>query len=72
MESEKNNDNIEKEIKEDYDKKEEEKINEIKINEKQNKEVLKENDTCLEEGKITEKIFNDEKIDVNETLFDKD
>jgi hypothetical protein len=52
--------------------KEEEKINEIKINEKQNKEVLKENDTCLEEGKITEKIFNDEKIDVNETLFDKD
>ena len=36
MESEKNNDNIEKEIKEDYDKKEEEKINEIK-NKEENK-----------------------------------
>ena len=52
--------------------KEEEKINEIIINEKQNNEVLKEIDTCLEDGKIIEKIFNDEKIDVNETIFDKD
>ena len=40
MESEKNNDNIEKEIKEDYDKKEEEKINEIK-NKEENKEIKK-------------------------------
>ena len=52
--------------------KEEEKINEIIINEKQNNEVLKEIDTCLEDGKIIDKIFNDEKIDVNETIFDKD
>ena len=52
--------------------KEEEKINEIIINEKQNNEVLKEIDTCLEDGKIIEKIFNDAKMDVNETIFDKD
>ena len=52
--------------------KEEEKINKIIINEKQNNEVLKEVETCLEEGKIIEKNFNEEKIDVNETLFDKE